>query len=170
MLYFSSIIFLICCTLKGLSIAKVSPTVALSRSMAGGERLAVGNPGLKPRTKSIRSLRTPHHAVMGTCFAMDHIKAAGSRAIAVTTVLRFLPVADRRLNRAQSLTWHFHEMSLTSFTDPRPFEQLRGYPRLITIRPVAQIPFLQPFWYRTYISVYSEQWFFAKTVNSFLDS
>jgi len=38
---------------------------------------------------------TPDHTLMGTCFAMDHIKAASSLAIAVTTVLRFLPFADQ---------------------------------------------------------------------------
>ena len=97
-----------------LSIDKVSPPAALSRSMAGGERLAVDNTGLKPRTKSICSLRKTHPTFIGTCFAMDHIKAASSRAMAVTTVLRFLPVAVKRLNRAQSLTWHFQEISLTS--------------------------------------------------------
>ena len=42
-------------------------------------------------------LKTCQTAI-GVCFAMAHIKAASSLATAVTTVLRFLPVAIRRRN------------------------------------------------------------------------
>lgn len=55
-----------------------------------------------------------HQFAIGVLFAMAHIKAASSLAMAVTTTLRLFPRSVSRRNRAHSRTWHFQAMSLTS--------------------------------------------------------
>lgn len=57
---------------------------------------------------------TLYQRVIGVLFAIAHMKAASSLAMAVTTVLRLFPRSMSRQNRAHSRTWHFQAMSLTS--------------------------------------------------------
>jgi hypothetical protein len=53
----------------------------------------------------------PAHAVSGACFAIDHMNANISRAIAVITTLGCLPLLISRRYRLQSLNCAFHAIA-----------------------------------------------------------
>ena len=93
-------------TRLGLSTVKSRLATALAWSMVDRWDLTVDNPP--------SNLWKHLYAAIGTCFAMAHIKAASSLAIAVTTVFLFLPFIINCRKRAHSLTWHFQAISLTS--------------------------------------------------------
>jgi hypothetical protein len=64
-----------------------------------------------------------YQAEIGTCFAIAHMKAISSLAVAIITVFRYFPVAISRLERLQTLTCHFQRFPgcLMALPDPNEY-------------------------------------------------
>ena len=105
--------------IRGLGTTLVFPSSACLglESRVGQGRLVtltrVAPTGAAPLPRPCRGSRGAGYAVMGTSLAMAHMKAASSRAMAVTTTLGCLPRATRRWKRLQRRTWAFQAMSWT---------------------------------------------------------
>ena len=110
--------------IRGLSTTLVFPSGACLglESRVGRGRLVtpsrVAPTGAAPLPRPCHGRRRSGHAVMGTSRAMAHMKAASSRAMAVTTTLGCLPLVTRRRKRLQRRTWAFQAMSWIGWGSP----------------------------------------------------
>ena len=105
--------------IRGLGTTLVFPS---SACLGLGSRVGLGRlvtltrvapTGATPLPRPCRGSRGAGYEVMGTSLAMAHMKAASSRAMAVTTTLGCLPRVTRRRKRLQRRTWAFQAMSWT---------------------------------------------------------
>ena len=106
------------CLSSGIS-AWSQPSILLQREWAQGESSS------EPAAESTAVLHPGPHSVKNhalriglSSLAIAHMKAASSRAIAVITVLRFLPLAVSLLNLSQSRTCAFQAILRTSSGNP----------------------------------------------------